>query len=101
MPRVARPGEVVTVYVESLPKGASISMSWGPAPLPVPTFTLVLPAEVTFDSQRLLIVRRALLGLRDFTVSSTDGSFGDFHPALPALLVPRSTVADELVGRGG
>ncbi|TDN93079.1 choice-of-anchor L domain-containing protein [Microbacterium sp. BK668] len=101
VPRVARPGEVVTVYVESLPEGASISMSWGSAPLPVPTSTLVLPAGVTFDSQRILVVRRALLGLRDFTISSTDGRFGDFHPALPTLLVPRSTVADELVGRGG
>jgi hypothetical protein len=60
-----------------------------------------LPAGVTFDLESVLIVRRALLGPRDLTVHSVDGLFGDFHPARMHLVVARSTVADELVGRGG
>jgi hypothetical protein len=34
-------------------------------------------------------------------VTSTDGSFGELKPAARLLVVPRSQVADELVGRGG
>ena len=99
VPRVARPGEVVTIYVESLPPAAAATTSWSTTMSPV--VPLVLPPEVTFAISRQLIVRRAALGLRDITVHSTDGRFGDFRPAMPLLVVARSTVADELVGRGG
>ena len=101
LPQVSRPGQVVTIFVENLPEAARITLSWGAQPSTSPVASVNLGAGVTFDLESVLIVRRALLGPRDLTVHSVDGLFGDVHPARTHLVVARSTVADELVGRGG
>lgn len=98
VPGVIRPGQAVTVYVENVPPGAGIALGWSPTTTFV---TAVLPAEATIGTHRMLIVRRAALGPRMITLSSPDGLFGPVELRQPLLVVPRSTVADELVGRGG
>ncbi|WP_243075124.1 choice-of-anchor L domain-containing protein [Microbacterium sp. SS28] len=100
VPGVARPGDVVTVFLEDFPPGASLTMAWSTWP-ELTVAERILPADVTIGQQRLLIVRRAALGVRGLIVTSTDGRFGTLDPARELLVVPRSTVADELVGRGG
>jgi hypothetical protein len=107
-PLVARPGQVVTAYIENLPEGASITAAWDepeattpPAIAPPPAAVAVLQLDVTFKIQSILLMRRTAVGERWLAVSSADGSFGTFFPSRPLLVVPRSTVADELVGRGG
>ncbi|HEX5857339.1 MAG TPA: hypothetical protein VFY91_04445 [Microbacterium sp.] len=99
VPGVARPGGVVTVYLEDFPPLAALTMGWtagsgSPA-------ALTLKPDVAITQHRMLIFRRELLGERGLVVTSTDGSFGNLQPGARLRVVPRSTVADELVGRGG
>ncbi|QEO14106.1 hypothetical protein FLP10_06475 [Agromyces intestinalis] len=101
-PSVATTGEAVGAYAVDLPPGARIELRWGngaPADLP----GVVRAALEGQTSARLAVfVRRwEILGQRELVMHNPDGLFGDIRSANTLLLVPRSAMAPNLVGRGG
>lgn len=97
-PAVAKPGDVVTIVVEGLPKGAPVIFAWSKG---IPPDSTEIKHEGTDLRRGLLLVRRDQLGRRDIIVTSAgkDKLFGELRA--PVLVVARPmTPSPDLIGRG-
>jgi len=97
-PAVAKPGDVVTIVVEGLPKGAPVIFAWSKG---IPPDSTAIEHDGTDLRRGLLLVRRDQLGTRDIIVTSADKDklFGELRA--PVLVVARPmTPSPDLIGRG-
>jgi Tol biopolymer transport system component len=97
-PAVAKPGDVVTIVVEGLPKGAPVIFAWSKG---IPPDSTAIKHDGTDLRRGVLLVRRDQLGTRDIIVTSADKEklFGELRA--PVLVVARPmTPSPDLIGRG-
>lgn len=104
VPAVANPGDVVTLFTRYFPPGEAPGADWRldhaqATPTTLPT-SFVGGAIGSTDRREIVVLRRALPGTRFVEFSSPVGTFGTF-PSRGILIAPRSSVAPNLVGRGG
>ncbi|MDQ0894627.1 hypothetical protein [Agromyces ramosus] len=103
-PGIAKPGDAVAVFVKYLPPGEQLELSWQmvhpPTAVPVAGVFRV-DAGATVDRWPILILRNENPGQRVLVVHSVNGLFGDIRALIPLLVVPRTAMAPDFIGRGG
>ncbi|GAA1524168.1 hypothetical protein BJ978_000663 [Agromyces terreus] len=97
---VSSPGDVATAYARYLPPGADITLRWeGLATMAAQQWPNPgTPAEARWS---LVILRWQFAGPRTLIMHSEDGLFADIPSSNQLLVVPRSAMGPDLVGRGG
>lgn len=102
-PGIAKPGDVVAAFVKFMPPGEQLEFSWEmvhpTTAVPVPG-AFAVDAGATTDRWPLLILRHENPGPRVLVVHSVNGLFGDIR-ARTLLVVPRTSMGPDLIGRGG
>ncbi|SFR69214.1 hypothetical protein SAMN05428970_0633 [Agromyces sp. CF514] len=97
---VATPGDGIEAFGAFLPPNARITLRWEGASPTVGT-QWPNPANPTEGRWSLVVLRWQGVGEQQLVMHSEDGLFADVPTSNALLVVPRSAMGPDLVGRGG
>ncbi|WP_152030823.1 hypothetical protein [Agromyces aureus] len=97
---VASPGDGIEAYGKYLPPNANVTLRWeGLATMSAVQWPN--PDDPTEARWSLVILRWQFAGARTLIMHSEDGQFADIPSSNQLLVVPRTGMGPDLVGRGG
>ncbi|GAA1847143.1 hypothetical protein GCM10009750_36990 [Agromyces salentinus] len=98
---VVTPGDGIETYAKYLPPDAAVTFRWEGVPTSTPAVHWENPDDPTQARWSLVILRWQFAGARTLVMHSEDGLFADIPSTNQLLVVPRTGMGPDLVGRGG